>query len=99
MDDEKILKEARKNSNLKRFIQFDLDENKKTQNNNENSSNYSEINENDKIEINNRFHELRKKHTNLNVDAEAEEHIQKLRDMGEYNRWSLKLIQKWLFIF
>lgn len=96
MSDEKILREAMKNSKLRRFVKFD---NEEINNNNDNSNINDEYNPQVKEEINKRFQELRKKHLNLNVDSEAEEYIQKLRDIGEYNRWSLKLIQKWLTIF
>jgi len=97
MSDEEILKEARKNSRLRRFVNFESIEEAKEIKNDSNSSFQDDSNH--KAEINRRFQELRKKHINLNVDSEAEEFIQKLRDIGEYNRWSLKLIQKWLTLF
>jgi hypothetical protein len=115
MSDEEILKEAIKNSKMKRFLKFEEDENKYKKDGNEfNKDNfYSNDNDNENYKdkdkekekekekeiINKRFNELRKKHKNLSVDAEAEEHIQKLRNIGEYNRWSLKLIQKYLTMF
>jgi len=92
MSDEEILNEAIKNSKMKRFLKFE------NLNNDQNSKN-SNDNNNEKEIINKRFNELRKKHKNLSVDSEAEEHIQNLRNIGEYNRWSLKLIQKYLTIF
>jgi hypothetical protein len=98
MSDESILKEAMKNSKLKRFVKFENDTEYNSNNSNIPSSDKN-INPKDKEEINKKFRELRKKHSNLNVDAEAEEYIQKLRDIGEYNRWSLRLVQKWLSIF
>lgn len=96
MSDEKILKEAMKNSKLRKFVKYDDEENN---NNNASANSNDEYDKQMKEEINKRFQDLRKKHLNLTVDTEAEEYIQKLRDIGEYNRWSLKLIQKWLTIF
>jgi len=95
MSDEKILREAMKNSKLRRFVRFDNED----INNNKNNSNTTKYDSEVKEVINKKFQELRKMHLNLNVDNEAEEYIQKLRDIGEYNRWSLKLIQKWLTTF
>ena len=42
------------------------------------------------------FKKLRQNNPQVLADFEAEEHIQNLRDIGEYNRWSLRLVQKWL---
>jgi hypothetical protein len=112
MSDEEIIKEAIKNSKMKRFLKYDEEDNKKDKNEiNKDNNNYNDNNdilnehekekerEREKEIINKRFNDLRKKHKNLSVDAEAEEHIQNLRNIGEYNRWSLKLIQKYLTMF
>lgn len=100
MADEKIIKEAMKHSKLRRFVQYDSETQNQDQNiNNNHNNNTFEKDLKEKEEINRRFQELRKKHSNLGVDLEAEEYIQHLRDLGEYNRWSLKLVQKWLTIF
>ena len=42
------------------------------------------------------FKKLRQNNPQVLADFEAEEYIQNLRDIGEYNRWSLRLVQKWL---
>jgi hypothetical protein len=49
--------------------------------------------------LNERFKELRGSHSLTKADREAEEYLSNLRDIGEYNRWSLKLTQKWLMKF
>ncbi len=49
--------------------------------------------------LNQRFKELRNSHSMTQADKEAEQHMSNLRDIGEYNRWSLKLVQKWLVTF
>ena len=49
--------------------------------------------------LNERFKELRSSNLATKADKEAEEYIANLRDIGEYNRWSLKLTQKWLMKF
>lgn len=49
--------------------------------------------------LNKSYDELRKSHPYLKADREAEEYINNLRDIGEYNRWSLKLSQQWLVSF
>jgi len=46
-----------------------------------------------------RFKEIRSANLATKADKEAEEYIANLRDIGEYNRWSLKLTQKWLMKF
>lgn len=46
--------------------------------------------------LNESFIKLRESNPQVLADYEAESHIQNLREIGEYNRWSLKLIQKWL---
>lgn len=53
--------------------------------------------ENEKINL--RFKELRKKYKYIAADREVDDYITNLRDMGEYNRWSLKLSQLWLTEF
>lgn len=49
--------------------------------------------------LNQRFKDLRNSHSMTQADKEAEQHMSNLRDIGEYNRWSLKLVQRWLITF
>jgi hypothetical protein len=49
-----------------------------------------------KTEINEKYSEVKAKHKDTSLDIEAERYIANLRLVGEYNRWSLKLIQRWL---
>jgi hypothetical protein len=51
---------------------------------------------NEEKKLNESFIKLRESNPQVLADHEAEAHIQNLRDIGEYNRWSLKLVQKWL---
>jgi len=46
-----------------------------------------------------KYLEIKKTHNIDVAESEAERHISNLRDIAEYNRWSLKLIQKWLLSF
>jgi hypothetical protein len=46
-----------------------------------------------------KFIKLRMLSPQVLADYEVEKHMQNLRDIAEYNRWSLKLIQKWLTDF
>jgi hypothetical protein len=50
----------------------------------------------EKEKLDMKFKELRSNHRYIQADREAEEYISHLRDIGEYNRWSLKLTQLWL---
>jgi hypothetical protein len=52
--------------------------------------------DNEEKKLNESFIKLRQNNPQVLADYEAEEHIQQIRDIGEYNRWSLKLVQKWL---
>jgi hypothetical protein len=45
------------------------------------------------------FEEVRKKHMLTRADQEADEYIVHRHEVAEYNRWSLKLGQKWLNSF
>lgn len=45
------------------------------------------------------FKELRNNYKSLQADIEAEDYIKNLRDIGEYNRWALRLVQTWLLQF
>jgi hypothetical protein len=54
---------------------------------------------NDNKEINLKYNEVKLKHQKTSLDIEAEKYIHELRIVGEYNRWSLKLIQRWLLSF
>jgi hypothetical protein len=49
--------------------------------------------------INAKYTEVKTKYQNTSLDIEAEKYISNLRLVGEYNRWSLKLIQKWLISY
>lgn len=63
---------------------------------------FSQITEEQKEEykrLNQKFKELRTSHSQTLADKEADAYIGNLRDIGEYNRWSLKLLQKWLITF
>jgi hypothetical protein len=57
-------------------------------------NNNNNAEENKKIDE--RFQELRKSHKNLKIDREIEDYMSNLRDIGEYNRWSLRLTQRWM---
>jgi hypothetical protein len=45
------------------------------------------------------FREIRQKYNLEKADNEAEEYLANKRDIAEYNRWSLKICQKWLLAF
>jgi hypothetical protein len=49
-----------------------------------------------KEQISEKFRDLRKYYKTTALDIEAEKYIQELKLIGEYNRWSLKLMQLWL---
>ena len=63
------------------------------------NTNLSEAELKHKEQINEKFRDLRKYYKNTAMDIEAEKYIQELKLIGEYNRWSLKLIQLWLTKF
>ena len=68
--------------------------------NNDNTIKTHEINNNNNNkEINLKYDEVKSKYQNTSLDIEAEKYIYELRIQGEYNRWSLKLIQRWLLAF
>jgi hypothetical protein len=46
-----------------------------------------------------KYSEIRNSYSYIKADKEAEDYISNLRDIGEYNRWSLKLAQKWTSSF
>jgi|LauGreDrversion4_2_1035121.scaffolds.fasta_scaffold988116_1 hypothetical protein len=54
--------------------------------------------EEDKI-LNESFLNLRKHSPEVLADYEVQKHMKNLKFIGEYNRWSLKLVQKWLSEF
>jgi hypothetical protein len=49
-----------------------------------------------KQQLNEKFQDMRKYYKNTALDIEAERYIHELKLIGEYNRWSLKLVQRWL---
>jgi hypothetical protein len=81
----------------------DSEEQKFNNNINDNTTQSQEKIEENKYEqntkFNERFNELRKDYKSIEADKEAEAYINELRNRGEYNRWSLKLIQRWLLMF
>lgn len=110
---DKLNEEILKNSKFKLFISKDNENKNKKENisqSNHIKNEYSKTSEANKTNkdknnsnlyenIDKEFSELRKSYPYLKADQEAEEYISHLRDVGEYNRWSLKLCQKWLFQF
>ena len=110
---DKILNEMRKKSKLYNCFQDEKEQSEPKKENIKDSkvksSNKSDSYERSKksIELDEKINEnvhksyieYREKHSNLLADYYAENYIKNLRDIGEYNRWSLKLGQKWLKSF
>jgi hypothetical protein len=69
------------------------------QNNNKPEADESINKDKNDNKYNKKYKELRKNNKSLRADTEAEQYIENLRDIGEYNRWSLKLVQNWLHLF
>ena len=102
----KMLKEIQrlKSSNLNNYTNIDNTSNISI--NTENISNNKRINEENEIKqrtqnrkLDEKYLSIKKSHNIDHAESEAEKFISNLRDNAEYNRWSLKLIQKWLLNF
>ncbi len=96
---DKFREEILKNSKYAKFFLQDESEIAKTpeikiEDKNITKTLYEAKEENKKLDQT--FFKLRKSNPHVLADLEAEEHMQNLKDIGEYNRWSLKLVQKWL---
>ncbi len=66
--------------------------------NNKNDNNYTSSTK-DYSKIDKSFDSIRNSYPQLLADRDAELYMENLRDIGEYNRWSLKITQQWLKTF
>jgi hypothetical protein len=60
---------------------------------------HKQVDSEENVQINEKFRDLKKYYKNTALDIEAERYIEELKVLGEYNRWSLKLMQRWLLTF